>query len=63
MKQKEKDIRLYQKNSSSKSIIFLQETHSTNEVENLWRHQWHGDMILLIVYQIAKAPVSPFGTT
>ena len=24
---------------------FLQETHSTKEVENLWRHQWHGGMI------------------
>ena len=33
------------RNSSGKSIIFLQETHSTKQVENLWRQQWHGDMI------------------
>ena len=33
------------KNTSGKSIIFLQETHSTQKVENLWRYQWHGDMI------------------
>ena len=34
-----------EKNTSGKSIIFLQETHSTQKVENLWRYQWHGDMI------------------
>ena len=34
-----------ERNSSGKPIIFLQETHSTKQVENLWRHQWHGDMI------------------
>ena len=33
------------KNTSGKSIIFFQETHSTQKVENLWRHQWCGDMI------------------
>ena len=33
------------KNTSGKSIIFLQETHSTQNIENLWRYQWHGDMI------------------
>ena len=33
------------KNTSGKSIIFLQETHSTQKVENLWRYQWHGDTI------------------
>ena len=33
------------KNTSGKSIIFLQETHSTQKVENLCRYQWHGDMI------------------
>ena len=33
------------KHTSSKTIVFLQETHSTNRNENLWKFQWHGDMI------------------
>ena len=34
------------RNTSSKSIIFIHKIHhSTRRVENLWRHQWHGDMI------------------
>ena len=33
------------KNTSRKSIILLQETHSIQKVENLWCYQWHGDMI------------------
>ena len=42
---RKKTFNFIKRNSSSKSIIFLQETHSTKQVENLWRHQWHGDMI------------------
>ena len=25
--------------------MFLQETHSTKKHENLWKYQWHGDII------------------
>ena len=42
---RKKIFNFFKRNSSGKSIIFLQETHSTKQVENLWRHQWHGDMI------------------
>ena len=26
-------------------MVFLQETHSTKRHKNLWKYQWHGDMI------------------
>ena len=31
------------KHSSQNSIIFLQETHSTKQVENNWRKMWRGN--------------------
>ena len=33
------------KHTSGKAVVFLQETHSTKKYENLWKYQWHGDMI------------------
>ena len=33
------------KHTSGKAVVFLQETHSTKKHENLWKYQWHGDMI------------------
>ena len=33
------------KHTSGKAVVLFQETHSTKKVENLWRYQWHGDMI------------------
>ena len=33
------------KHTSGKALVFLQETHSTKKHENLWKYQWHGDMI------------------
>ena len=36
----------YVKNhTSGKAVVLFQETHSTKKVENLWKYQWHGDMI------------------
>ena len=32
------------KHSSHNSIIFLQEMHSTKQVENNWRKMWHGNL-------------------
>ena len=34
------------KHTSGKAVVFLQERHSTKKHENLWKYQWHGDMIL-----------------
>ena len=33
------------KHTSGKAVVLFQETHSTKKVENLWKYQWHGDMI------------------
>ena len=33
------------KHASGKIVVFLQETHSTKKHENLWKYQWHTDMI------------------
>ena len=30
---------------SGKSVICFQESHNTQKIENLWRYQWHCDMI------------------
>ena len=32
------------KHTSSKSVVFLQETHSTQKVEKLFEYQWRGKM-------------------
>ena len=43
---KRRKIFNYIKNhTSGKAVVFLQETHSTKKHENLWKYQWHGDMI------------------
>ena len=33
------------KHTSGKAIVLFQETYSTKKVKNLWKYQWHGDMI------------------
>ena len=44
--QKRKKVFNYiKKQTSSKAIIFLQETHSSKKVVNVWKSQWHGDII------------------
>ena len=45
MNEKNENSLTIKKNTPGKSIIFLQETHSTQKVQNIWRYQWHGDMI------------------
>ena len=45
MNEKDENLNYIKKNTSGKSVILLQETHSTQKVENLWCYQWHGDMI------------------
>ena len=33
--------------NSDADIIFLQETYSTGNIENIWRKQWKGEMFFL----------------
>ena len=33
------------KHTSGKSVVFLQETHSTQKVERLFEYQWRGKML------------------
>ena len=45
-KRKQRKIFNYvKKHTSGKAVVLFQETHSTKKVENLWKYQWHGDMI------------------
>ena len=39
-------------------LVFLQETHSTKRHENLWKYQWHGDMIFSHDMEHLEAGVS-----
>ena len=51
------------KHTSGKSIVFLQETHSTQKVEKLFEYQWRGKMLLVMVPLAVKGFVSVLGTT
>ena len=45
MKRKEKRFSItLKKKSSTKAIIFIQESHSDKNSENLWRYQWRGEI-------------------
>jgi exonuclease III len=35
-------------------IIFLQETYSTPEVENVWKSQWRGELFLVTALNTAE---------
>ena len=39
-KKREKVFNILKKQTSMNSVIFLQECHSTKEVERLWEYQW-----------------------
>ena len=43
-KKRKKDFQLLKKKSSTKAIIFIQQSHSDKSSENLWRHQWRGEV-------------------
>ena len=44
-KKRRKLFNYLKKHSSSQGIIFLQETHSTKEVEKFWKAQWGGQIM------------------
>ena len=49
------------KNSSSKALIFLQETHSVKKKEKIWNNQWgcrKNSMFLQMALQIAMVHLS-----
>ena len=41
-------------------IYFLQETYSTEEIENQWKKQWFGDMIFILLMALTIVVGSPF---
>ena len=43
-KKRKKVFHYLKKNTSSNSIIFLQECHSTTGTKNMWQHQWKDKM-------------------
>ena len=43
-KKRKKIFNYLKKKSSTKAIIFIQESHSDKNSENLWRYQWRGEI-------------------
>lgn len=44
-RKRRKIFNFLKKNSTGNSVIFLQETYTTVKSENIFRYQWHGDML------------------
>ena len=44
LRQKDKRLSIFKRLYNLKSIILLQETHSTENVEQMWRDDWKGDI-------------------
>ena len=43
-KKRKKIFNYLKKKPSTKAIIFIQESHSDKNSENLWRYQWRGEI-------------------
>ena len=51
------------KHTFGKSVVFLQETHSTPKVEKLFEYQWRGNMLFSLGTSAAKGFVFVLGMT